>query len=367
MDIKRIIADLQRQYDNLASVLHIKAKQEKLAVNRTSMERADFWNNQERAVAISQETERLNLELTPFLETAGELESVVELVILAEQETDSALAGDIENKLEEIKQRLDDLEFYSLLAGPYDDGPAILSVHARDGGVDAQDFTQMLERMYLRFAERMGFTVEILERTLGNEAGLKSMMMRIVGPYVYGYLQGENGVHRLLRNSPFNADALRQTSFALVEVIPELPDSAEVPIKDEDLRIDLYHSSGPGGQNVNKTESAIRLTHLPSGLVVACQTERSQHQNREIAFRILRSKLYLLEQEKREVAVKNLRGEVRQVAWGQQIRSYTLYGRQLVKDHRTNFESTNVEAVLDGDIKSFAESYLRFKKHRAGI
>jgi peptide chain release factor 2 len=218
--------------------------------------------------------------------------------------------------------------------------------------------------MYLRFCESSNFKVEILEHTMANEAGIKSMMMRISGPFAYGYLQSENGVHRLVRISPFDGESLRQTSFALVEVIPELPDSAGITVNDEDLRVDVFRSSGPGGQNVNKTESAIRITHIPSGIVVACQTERSQHQNREIAMKILYAKLYQLALEERAGEVKNIKGTVQMAAWGRQIRSYVLQPYQMVKDHRTDYETSDVAGVLDGDLKNFMEAYLRFKKNQ---
>jgi peptide chain release factor 2 len=216
--------------------------------------------------------------------------------------------------------------------------------------------------LYLRFCERQGLTVEILERTLANEAGIKSMMMKISGPFAYGWLQSENGVHRLVRISPFDGEALRQTSFALVEVVPELPDNDGIMVRDEDLKIDVYRSSGPGGQNVNKTESAVRITHIPTGIVVACQTERSQHQNREIALRVLKAKLYQLALAERAGEVQKIRGKVQMAAWGRQIRSYVLQPYQMVKDHRTNYETSDVTGVFDGSLKPFMEEYLRFKQ-----
>jgi peptide chain release factor 2 len=235
-----------------------------------------------------------------------------------------------------------------------------MTISAGTGGVDAQDWAQILERMYLRFAERQNMKTEIIDRVVANEAGLKNVMIKFSGLRVYGNLKSENGTHRLLRNSPFNADGLRQTSFASVEVIPDIP-AREIDVKEEDVRIDVFRSSGPGGQSVNTTDSAVRLVHLPTGITVSCQSERSQHQNKENAFAILRAKLAKLELEKKEAEEKKLKGEVK-ADWGQQIRSYWLYGNRLVKDHRTDFSSTNVEAVLDGDLQGFIAAYLRWLK-----
>jgi peptide chain release factor 2 len=238
----------------------------------------------------------------------------------------------------------------------------LLAIHAGTGGVDAQDWAQMLERMYLRFFERQDWKAEILDHTYGNEAGIKSVMIRVAGPWAYGYLKSENGVHRLLRNSPFDADGLRHTSFALVEVIPEIKDNDAIVIKDEDLRIDVFRSSGPGGQSVNTTDSAVRIVHLSTGLTVSCQSERSQHQNKENALKILRTKLYQLALEEKETEERKLKGEVQKAEWGRQIRSYFLYGNRLVKDHRTNYETSDVDGILDGDLEQFMEAYLRWLK-----
>lgn len=251
------------------------------------------------------------------------------------------------------------MEFFVLFNSKYDIYNAIVSIHAGTGGTDAQDWAQILERMYLRFVEKKNWQAEILDRSMGNEAGIKNVVIKISGRYAYGYLQSEGGVHRLVRISPFDAEAMRHTSFALVEVIPELPDTEDIKIIDEDLKIDLYRSSGPGGQNVNKTETAVRITHKPSGLVVACQSERSQLKNKENALKILRSKLFKLQEEAKEKEEKKLKGDIKRAEWGKQIRSYVMQPYQLVKDHRTNYEESDINNVLDGGIDKFIESYLR--------
>jgi peptide chain release factor 2 len=272
------------------------------------------------------------------------------------------LHDEVEKRYAELLKKFNDLEFVVLFSGKYDYSNAILSVHAGVGGVDAQDWAQMLERMFLRFAEKQNFKVEIIDRNVANEAGIKSVTLHIQGPWAYGYLKGESGVHRLVRISPFDAEDMRHTSFALVEVVPELPETEAIDIKDEDVKLEFYHSSGPGGQNVNKTSSAVRLTHLPSKIVVTCQSERSQHQNREIAFKVLKAKLYLLAEKKREVEANKLRGDVKVAEWGKQIRSYVLQPYKLVKDHRTDYETMEVDKVLDGDLQALAEAYLRWLK-----
>lgn len=359
---QKIIEELAIKLQDLETILDLPGK--RLLINQYKKQQAapDFWNDQEKAVEVGQETERLLVQIAPFDKMKKDLDDTADLLLMAETEKETDLLLEIDQKITELEAEFKDLEFYSLLSGPYDDGPAIMSIHAGTGGVDAQDFAQMLERMYLRFCEASNFKVEILEHTMANEAGIKSMMMRVSGSFAYGYLQSENGVHRLVRISPFDGESLRQTSFALVEVIPELPDSAGITVRDEDLRVDVFRSSGPGGQNVNKTESAIRITHIPSGIVVACQTERSQHQNREIAMKILYAKLYQLALEERSGEVKKIKGTVQMAAWGRQIRSYVLQPYQMVKDHRTEYETSNVSAVFDGDLKAFMEAYLRLKK-----
>lgn len=272
---------------------------------------------------------------------------------------DEGLRDELETEVAVIEQEIGQREFDAMLSGPYDRGNALLAIHAGAGGTDSQDWAAMLERMYLRWAENRGFAVEILDTTEGEEAGIKSATIAINGHYVYGYLRTEKGVHRLVRLSPFDAAHRRHTSFALVEVLPQVEDDNEIVINPDDLQIDVYRSSSAGGQNVQKNATAIRITHLPTGLVVTCQNERSQSQNRENALRVLRARLMELKQQAQAETLAELRGEYTKAEWGSQIRSYVLHPYQLVKDHRTNFEMGNTQAVLDGSIDQFIEAYLR--------
>jgi peptide chain release factor 2 len=271
---------------------------------------------------------------------------------------DETLHSEITNEIEEIEQDLEHREYTVLLSGKYDHNNALLALHSGAGGVDAQDWTEMLERMYLRWAENRGYKTDILDLSEGEEAGIKSVTIAVEGKYAYGYLRPEKGVHRLVRLSPFDAAHRRHTSFALVEVLPEVEDDTDIDINPDDLRIDTYHSSGAGGQNVQKNATAVRITHLPTGIVVTCQNERSQTQNRENAMRVLRSRLLELKEEEHVATLAELRGEYTKAEWGSQIRSYVLHPYQMVKDHRTNYEVGNAQGVLNGDLDGFIEAYL---------
>lgn len=273
---------------------------------------------------------------------------------------DEDLLPDLEEELGGLSRELETLSISALLSGPYDRDNAILTISAGEGGTDAQDWASMLERMYLRWAERKGFRAEILDRTEGEEAGIKSVTIAVDGSYAYGYLKAEKGVHRLVRLSPFDAAHRRHTSFALVEVLPEISqEDPMVVIRPEDIKVDVFRSSGAGGQNVQKNATAVRITHLPTGIVVTCQNERSQLQNRENAMRVLRARLYEISRSQKEKEMASLKGEFRQAEWGNQIRSYVLHPYQMVKDHRTGAEAGNASAVLDGDIDAFIDAYLR--------
>lgn len=329
---------------------------------KLEMSRPDFWSDREKAVEVGRRAEGLEREVGKWQKLKTEISDLADFVAEAVKEGDDSVAADSEKKYRELAETLDGFEFLVLFSSQYDRQNAILSIHAGTGGVDAQDWAEILERMYLRFAEGKGWHTEIVDRTPGNEAGLKSATLRIEGAWAYGYLRSESGVHRLVRISPFDAEAMRHTSFALVEVIPELPEALDVELKEEDLVFDTYRAGGPGGQNVNKIESAVRVTHKPSGLTVACRTERSQHQNRETAIKILKSKLYQQAQAAKEKEELKLRGEAQRAEWGKQIRSYVMQPYQMVKDHRTNFETSDINAVLDGQLDGFMEEYLRQQK-----
>lgn len=290
-------------------------------------------------------------------------EKTTSLLELAELH-DESLRAEIESETEKIGQELDQRELSTLLAGQYDRGDAILAIHAGAGGTDSQDWAEMLERMYLRWAEKNGYETEVIDMTEGEEAGIKSVTITVKGRYAYGYLRAEKGVHRLVRLSPFDSAHRRHTSFAMVEVLPVIEDDEDIYIDPNDVRIDIYKSSGAGGQNVQKNATAIRLTYLPTGMIVTCQNERSQMQNRENAFRVLRGRLAAIREEEQEKQLAELRGEYKKAEWGNQIRSYVLHPYQMVKDHRTDHEAGNTQAVLDGEINEFIESYLRSSINR---
>jgi peptide chain release factor 2 len=284
---------------------------------------------------------------------------LLDLIDLARMD-DETLRSDLEKETADLESDLDKRAFTTMLSSPYDAGDALLAIHAGAGGTDSQDWAAMLERMYLRWADARGYQTEILDRTDGEEAGLKSVTIAVDGKYAYGYLRSEKGVHRLVRLSPFDAAHRRHTSFALVEILPQVAmDDAEVVINSNDLKMDVFRSSGAGGQNVQKNATAVRLTHIPTGIVVTCQNERSQLQNRENALRVLRSRLLEIKRAEKDQEIAVLRGEYTKAEWGSQIRSYVLHPYQMVKDHRTDFESGNTQAILDGELDAFMEAYLR--------
>jgi len=322
------------------------------------MAQVDFWDDP----AAAQQTIKIANKLRREVESwGGFARRILDASELAQLE-DESLRAELENEVENIEAELEKRSFTAMLSGRYDDENALLAIHAGAGGTDSQDWAEMLERMYLRWAEKRGFETEILDLTEGEEAGIKSVTIAMDGDYAFGYLRSEKGVHRLVRLSPFDAAHRRHTSFALVEVLPQIAmDDPEVEIDPADLKIDVFKSSGAGGQNVQKNATAIRITHIPTGIVVSCQNERSQLQNKENAMRVLRARLLEMKQAEKDEEVANLRGEYTKAEWGSQIRSYVLHPYQMVKDHRTDYEWGNTQAVLDGDLDDFMEAYLKEK------
>ncbi|MSQ22978.1 MAG: peptide chain release factor 2 [Chloroflexi bacterium] len=318
----------------------------------------ELWNDPERAQALLRELSDLRSELEPWQTLAKQLEDADDLLGLAIEEKDEAIGAEMVEHLPDWRRQLDSLEFQLTLSGPYDRGNAILSIHAGAGGTDAQDWAQILMRMYLRWAENRRFKTEIYDMSPGEEAGMKSVTVEIAGPFAYGYLRSERGVHRLVRLSPYDSAHRRHTSFSLVEVAPDVDNSAIVQVDPEDVKFEAYRAGGPGGQNVNKVSTAVRLTHVPSGIVVTCQTERSQLQNRETAMRILRAKLVAIEAQRRDEERLRLRGAHIEAGWGNQIRSYVVHPYNMVKDLRTGFESSDSAGVLEGDLDGFMQAYL---------
>ena len=324
----------------------------------------DFWNDPEKAKAISQEATQQKAEVEGHKELVQRVQDACDYLELAMEEGDADLAGEIEKQYKELVKDVEKREILLLLSDEYDTCNAIVTFHAGAGGTEAQDWAQMLIRMYMRWAERNGYRINVMDMQPGDEAGIKSAAFTIEGEYAYGYLKSEKGVHRLVRISPFDAAARRHTSFTAVDVMPELPDDVDVEINMDDVRVDYFRASGAGGQHVNKTSSAVRMTHMPTGIVVQCQNERSQLQNKEMCLKYLRAKLFELEREKQEKLKAEIGGVHQAIEWGSQIRSYVFHPYNLVKDHRTGVETGNIQAVMDGDLDIFIEGYLQQEKDK---
>ena len=323
------------------------------------MSAPDFWDDPASAQKVAQEVTGLKETVSGYEDLACRYEDLEMLWQLGMEESDESVYPEVVEMLQGLKKDIEHLELTLMLSGEYDTNDAILTLHAGAGGTEAQDWAQMLLRMYVRWAEKNSYKVETMDFLAGDEAGVKSVTIMVSGRYAYGYLKAEKGVHRLVRISPFDSSGRRHTSFAAVDVMPEIDDAVEVNINPVDLKVDTFRASGAGGQHINKTDSAVRMTHLPTGIIVQCQSERSQIQNREQCMRLLRAKLFELERQKQEDKKTELGGEYQAIEWGSQIRSYVFHPYNLVKDHRTNTEMGNVHAVMDGEIDSFVESYLK--------
>lgn len=338
-------------------------KQDRIAELEKYMEEPDFWLDPDKSTRIVQELKGLKGSVEAVASLESQFEDIEVLLEMGDEENDPSLISEIDEAIKKLQEDLETMRISTLLTGDYDRDNAILTLHAGAGGTEACDWASMLYRMYTRWAERHGFTVDVLDFLDGDEAGIKSVTIQVNGENAYGYLQSEKGVHRLVRISPFNAAGKRQTSFVSCDVMPDIEEDIDIEINDEDLRIDTYRSSGAGGQHINKTSSAIRITHLPTNIVVTCQNERSQFQNKDKAMQMLKAKLLLLKQQENAEKLSDIRGDIKDIAWGSQIRSYVMQPYTLVKDHRTNWEIGNADAVLDGGLDPFISEFLKWKKN----
>ncbi len=364
-NIKMVLAKYEEPIKNMAYSLDLYNKKNRAEELDKTMEEPGFWDNPASSALIVQESRKIKSVIERYEKLCKDRDDMIELIEISEEENDASTLPDIEDTLKSFEQEFEDLRIETLLNGEYDKDNAILTLHAGAGGTESCDWASMLCRMYQRWAEKKGYQVEMLDFLDGDEAGYKSVTLQINGENAYGYLKSEHGVHRLVRISPFNAAGKRQTSFVSCDVMPDIEEDLDVEIDDDDIRIDTYRSSGAGGQHINKTSSAIRITHFPTGIVVQCQNERSQHMNKDKAMKMLKAKLYILKQKEQLEKASGIRGEVMDNGWGSQIRSYVLQPYTMVKDHRTNCESGNASAVLDGDLDAFVNAYLAWNTQTA--
>ena len=362
-ELRPQIGELRNRLGELKTGLKIEPKKERIQDLDYQMAAPGFWDDPDKAQKVAQEANNLKSEVDTFTSLETKVDDLDTLWEMAMEEKDDTLVSEMESELEGAKHTLSELELGMLLSDEYDANNAIMNLHAGAGGTEAQDWTGMLLRMFTRYAEGKGFEVELLDVLPGEEAGTKSATLAIKGHNAYGFLKSEKGVHRLVRISPFDSNARRHTSFAGVDVMPEIDNTVEVNINMDDVRVDYYRASGAGGQHVNKTSSAVRMTHLPTGIVVQCQNERSQLQNKERCLQLLRAKLFEYEKAIQDQKISDLAGDYQAIEWGSQIRSYVFQPYTLVKDHRTGAETGNIQAVMDGDLDLFVESYLRSLKH----
>ncbi|MBP0990418.1 MAG: peptide chain release factor 2 [Oscillospiraceae bacterium] len=360
-ELRLELTALRPQIDDLADALGLeKLKLELSELEQKSLD-ANFWSDIENSSKVMQKIGKLKDSIAIYTELDSSYNDLLLLIEMANEDEDDSVYDELFQSVKNLENELETKKLATLLTGEYDPNNAILTFHAGAGGTEAQDWAQMLYRMYTRWAERHNFKYKILDYLDGDEAGIKAASIIIEGKNAYGFLKSEAGVHRLVRISPFDASGRRHTSFASLEVMPEINDDVEIQIKDEDLKVDTYRSSGAGGQHVNKTESAIRITHIPTGIVVACQNERSQYQNRDVAMKMLRSKLAEIKEREHLEKIEDIKGVQKEIAWGSQIRSYVFMPYTLVKDHRTDYESGNIGAVMDGEIDGFINAYLKAK------
>ncbi|WP_458863361.1 peptide chain release factor 2 [Acidaminobacterium chupaoyuni] len=358
-ELKNNLNNMKPELYELRSALDLETAADEIAKLEHQTAAEGFWNDPENSQKILQRIKQLKAKIARFDALEGLYNDTLELIEMALEEGDESLFEEVQKDYRKFVAVMDEQRLQTLLTGEYDANNAIMSFHAGAGGTEAQDWTGMLYRMYTHWAEQHGFRYKILDYIGGEEAGIKSADILIEGENTFGYLKSEMGVHRLVRVSPFDTSGRRHTSFAAVEVMPEMTDDVEIDIRPEDLKVDTYRSGGAGGQHVNKTESAIRITHIPSGVIVACQNERSQHQNREVAMRMLKSKLVEIKEREHLDKVEDIKGEQKKIEWGSQIRSYVFMPYTLVKDHRTGYENGNIGAVMDGDLDPFINAYLK--------
>ncbi|MBU0612579.1 peptide chain release factor 2 [Patescibacteria group bacterium] len=353
------IEELKEKISGIGGFFDLEQFKTEIKILEQEMNQPDFWNTPDHAKEVSRKADELKKEVQRWEALKKEVDDLLEIAKIDQADQDVNLRKEVEKKYQMLAKQYEEYEFFTLMNGEYDRNDAIVSLHAGTGGIDAQDWSEMLLRMYLRFSERKNFTTTIIQESKGQEAGIKSATLMIKGLWAYGYLKAEAGVHRLVRISPFDAEKMRHTSFALVEVIPDLGDISDIEIEEDELRIDTYRSSGHGGQSVNTTDSAVRITHIPTGLTVSCQNERSQLQNKEFSLKILKNKLFQLKLKERKEKSDKLKGATLSAEWGNQIRSYVLHPYKMVKDHRTEFETVEPDKVLDGELEDFIEAFLR--------